>query len=163
MGGDRTEIGDDPSIRTVTDPLPESGNEVMPAVLPPPRSPLIPLHSPHLFQHPLEVDISGLDSTAHEGPTTFHGTIEVFEQPLAAGLLETVRIGKQTKSRWAVGESPAETFRASLVIDWHTHSGQRREVVRRSAWRGKVKVEKCDGFTVSEDNVLETNIIMAND
>ena len=86
----------------------------------------------------------------------------MLEKLEATGFPEAVRGGNEPKAAWTVGRTPPETLRTAVIVDGDAHPGEGGEVVRRAAGSSEVKVNKSDGLAVSEDDILQTDIVVAD-
>ena len=75
---------------------------------------------------------------------------------------EPVSVGNSPESSRVVADVPSKPLSTELVVDWDTHAGKLSDVVERSTGRSEVEIKQTNGNAVSEDNILQAHVVMAN-
>jgi hypothetical protein len=119
----------------------ERSEEVTSSVLPPTSTTLVSLNAPHVVKQSNEIRIASFYSTPDEVFSSVHRVIQAFEELTASVPIESVDFGNDPHSSWVIGDLPPQQRSTHIIVNRNTHSGKLGEVVKRTAWCGKVKVE----------------------
>ena len=129
---------------------------------PPASASFIAFYATHLLEHANEVRVASRDSAPDKVLSTIHGVIQDVDEIVTSVGSEPVSVGNSPESSRVVADVPSKPLCTELVVDWNTHSGKLGEVVERSTGRSEVEVKETNGDAVSEDNVLQAHVVMAN-
>ena len=107
--------------------------------------------------------VARVDSTPHELATMSDRVVKRTDDPGTFLAAEPVVISDQPQSRREIIAVPPEPCAVLLVVDWHTHAGETRQVVHRPTRRREVEVQQGDRLAIAKDNVLQAHIVVTDD
>jgi hypothetical protein len=76
--------------------------------------------------------------------------------------IESVSVGYQPKACRTIKVPKSKSPGAEVIVDGYAHPSEGGEVKEGPSWCGKVEVQKGNSFTIPEDDVLKTHIVMAD-
>lgn len=85
------------------------------------------------------------------------------QEGAATGGVQAVGVGDESQAPWAVHGVPPQSGGIDVVVDGHAHPGELGQVVDGTARGAEVEVQKPDRDSILEDDVLEADVVVAND
>jgi len=150
-------VGNNPDHR-----LCQRRDELPSPAFPPESASFIAFYATHLLEHANEVRVACHDSAPDKVLSSIHGVIQDVDEIVTRLGSELVSVGNSPESSRVVADIPSKPISTELVVDGDTHPGKLSEVVERSTGGSEVEIKQANGNAISENNVLQAHIVMAN-
>ncbi len=87
----------------------------------------------------------------------------MLDQLLSPACVESVSVRHKAQANWPIDHFESKATGVQIIVDRNTHPCECGEVENRSTRRRKIEIEETNGSFGSEDDVLQTHVVVADD